>query len=41
MMLLMLLPVNTTRRDVFHAVSTNVEKLTSEKSLGTCSFYHM
>ncbi len=41
MMPLVLLPVNTTRKDVFRVVSTNVEKLTSEKSLGTCSFYRM
>jgi hypothetical protein len=38
---LVLLPVNTTRKDVFRAVSKNIEKLTVEKSPRTCSFYRM
>ena len=38
---LVLLPVNTTQKDVFRAVSTNVEKLTVKKSPGACSFYRM
>ena len=35
------LPINSTRMDVFRAVSTNVEKLTVEKSPGNCLFYRM
>ena len=38
---LVLILVNIARKDVFRAVSTNVEKLTVEKSPRTCSFYRM
>ena len=38
---LVLLPMNTKREDVFHAVIANVQKITMDNALGPCLFYHM
>ena len=38
---LVLLPMNTRREDVFHAVIADVEKITMSKARGPCSFYRM
>ena len=38
---LVLLPMNTRREDVFHAVIANVQKITMDKAPGPCSFYRM
>ena len=41
MITLVLLPMNTRRDDVFHAVIANVKKITMSKAPGPCSFYRM
>ena len=38
---LVLLPMNTRREDVFHAVIADVKKITMSKAPGPCSFYRM
>ena len=38
---LVLLPVNTKREDVFHAILADVQKITMGKAPGPCSFYRM
>ena len=38
---LILLPMNTRREDVFHAVIADVQKIMMSKAPGPCSFYHM
>ena len=38
---LILLPMNTRREDVYHAVIADVQKITMSKAPGPCSFYRM